>query len=650
MLDGIHEHSPWVAAAAVRRRPYASVAALKRALVEAVRAAPRDARLALVRAHPALAGKAALAGEVTAASTDEQSRAGLLHCSPDELAELRRLNDAYVARFGWPFIVAVRGPRGAGMTRGEIIATFRRRLDAHPDAEFDECLRQIDRIAELRLDERFAARPERGEATWDRAEALARHSDPGFAEEGQLTVTYLTDAHRACAGMIERWMRDAGFDDVAGDAVGNVVGVYRGTTPDAKRLLTGSHFDTVRNGGRFDGRLGILVPIAAVERLHRERRRLPFAIEVIAFAEEEGQRYEATFLGSRAITGSFDCALARPAGRGRRVDARRDAARRAARHRRGDRGARPRPGRLPRLRRGPHRAGAGAERARAAARRRDVDQRRPASSLRGRSASRVMRARRRWACVATRSRRSPSSRCSSSSARRRCPTSSARSASSRCPGGSTNVVPGRCRFTLDIRSTTDAVRDACARRRPRAAEGDLRATRPVVSRRRDDARGGVPERAGLAGALGSGGRVARPADPPDAERRRPRRDEAARGDAAGDAVRARRERRHQPQPARVDAPPTTSSWRSTRSTRSWTGWPEEPAPEVRPPPSGGDTASIHPAGFNASSRTSPRSEVNVGDAPPDCWPTPVMRWSPVSYVFTSPFVSTTSRCASSKYA
>jgi N-carbamoyl-L-amino-acid hydrolase len=90
------------------------------------------------------------------------------------------------------------------------------------------------------------------------------------------------------------------------DAVGNVVGVYHGSDPAAPRLLTGSHYDTVRNGGKYDGRLGILVPMACVRELHRAGRRLPFGIEVVAFAEEEGQRYKATFLGSGALTGDFD--------------------------------------------------------------------------------------------------------------------------------------------------------------------------------------------------------------------------------------------------------------------------------------------------------------------------------------------------------
>ncbi len=142
---------------------------------------------------------------------------------------------------------------------------------------------------------------------WDWAERLATNSDPGYAERGELTVTYLTDAHRAVAQRLAHWMKtDCGFDNVEIDAVGNVVGIYHGTHRNAKRLLTGSHYDTVRNGGKYDGRLGILVPMACVRELHRAGRRLPFGFEVVGFAEEEGQRYKATFLGSGALTGHFD--------------------------------------------------------------------------------------------------------------------------------------------------------------------------------------------------------------------------------------------------------------------------------------------------------------------------------------------------------
>jgi len=101
-------------------------------------------------------------------------------------------------------------------------------------------------------------------------------------------------------------MADCGFDSATIDAVGNVVGRYEAAVPDAKALMTGSHYDTVRNGGKYDGRLGIFVPMACVRELHRQGRRLPFAIEVVGFAEEEGQRYKATFLGSGALIGHFD--------------------------------------------------------------------------------------------------------------------------------------------------------------------------------------------------------------------------------------------------------------------------------------------------------------------------------------------------------
>jgi N-carbamoyl-L-amino-acid hydrolase len=246
-----------------------------------------------------------VARNLTAESTDEQNRAGLTQCSVEEFARIQQLNADYNARFGFPFILAVRGPRGLGLGKQEIIATFARRLDNHPDFECAEAIRNIHRIAEIRLNDKFGHVPTLGNDVWDWQESLARHSDPGFAELGQLTVTYLTDAHRACAQRISGWMRDCGFDEVAIDAVGNVVGRYHPDAADGRYLLTGSHYDTVRNGGKYDGRLGIFVPMACVRELHRAGRRLAVGIEVVAFAEEEGQRYKATFLGSGALIGDF---------------------------------------------------------------------------------------------------------------------------------------------------------------------------------------------------------------------------------------------------------------------------------------------------------------------------------------------------------
>ncbi|MBI5719973.1 MAG: 2-oxo-4-hydroxy-4-carboxy-5-ureidoimidazoline decarboxylase [Burkholderiales bacterium] len=315
LLDGVYEHSPWIAEATWSRRPFASLAALEWAMVQVLAEAGRARQLALIRAHPELAGKAMVSKTLTAESTNEQGKAGLTDCTPEEFAKIQKLNADYNARFGWPFILAVRGPRGskdsAGLNRAEIIATFERRLAGHPDFEFAECLRNIHRIAQIRLNDKFGETPTLGNLVWDWAEQLARHSDPGFAEQGELTVTYLTPAHRACARDLVQWMReDCGFDEVHIDAVGNVVGVYEGSDDrkgqPAPRLLTGSHYDTVRNGGKYDGRLGIFVPMAVVRELKRAGKRLKHGLEVVGFAEEEGQRYKATFLGSGALTGHFD--------------------------------------------------------------------------------------------------------------------------------------------------------------------------------------------------------------------------------------------------------------------------------------------------------------------------------------------------------
>jgi N-carbamoyl-L-amino-acid hydrolase len=307
LLDGLYEHSPWIAEEALAQRPFRSLAHLKHALAQVVRTAELDAQLALIRAHPELAGKAMVAKSLTAESTNEQSKAGLTQCTPEEFERIQQLNAAYNERFGFPFILAVRGPRGKGLPKQEIIDTFARRLDNHPEFELAEALRNIHRIAEIRLGDKFDYVPELGNLTWDAHEELARYSDPGFAEKGQLTVTYLTEAHRECAERIRLWMEaSCGFDEVNIDAVGNVVGRYHGKEPTTKYLMTGSHYDTVRNGGKYDGRLGILVPMTCVRELHRAGKRLPFGIEVVAFAEEEGQRYKATFLGSGALIGHFN--------------------------------------------------------------------------------------------------------------------------------------------------------------------------------------------------------------------------------------------------------------------------------------------------------------------------------------------------------
>ncbi|MGZ5277743.1 MAG: 2-oxo-4-hydroxy-4-carboxy-5-ureidoimidazoline decarboxylase, partial [Caldimonas sp.] len=173
LLAGIYEHSPWVAVRAASRRPFATLARLKRALVEVLDAASHGERLALLRAHPELAGKAMIAKAMTAESAHEQGQAGLTACTPDEFATLQHLNAAYNDKFGFPFMLAVRGPRGDGLGKAQIIAAFARRLENHPDFEFEEALRNVHRVAELRLNDRFGFVPVLGQQAWDCAELLA---------------------------------------------------------------------------------------------------------------------------------------------------------------------------------------------------------------------------------------------------------------------------------------------------------------------------------------------------------------------------------------------------------------------------------------------------------------------------------------------
>ena len=303
-LRGIYEHSPWIPQRAAHRRPFATVAALKLALQAAVASATEDEQLGLVRAHPELAGKAAIAGQLTQESSIEQARSGLNLCSAEEFSTLHRLNADYNFKFGFPFILAVKGPDGNGLTRQAVIETFTRRLKNQRADEMAECLRQIHRIAELRLNDLLQVQLNFGPAIMQWSEIIGAWSD---AEDG-LTCSYMTPAHRRTAAQLADWMREAGMEAHI-DAVGNVVGRYVSGQPDAKTLITGSHYDTVRDGGKYDGRLGILLPLAIVRHLHERGERLPFHLEVIGFAEEEGVRFKSTFLGSNAITGQFDMAL-----------------------------------------------------------------------------------------------------------------------------------------------------------------------------------------------------------------------------------------------------------------------------------------------------------------------------------------------------
>src|SRR6202161_3063494 len=119
-----------------------------------------------------------------------------------------------------------------------------------------------------------------------------------------LTRIFLTPEHRAAAELIMDWMREAGMSAHL-DAIGNVCGRYEGERPGLPSLMLGSHYDTVRDAGRWDGPLGVITAISCVADLNRRGRRLPFAIEVTGFADEEGVRFASTLLGSRAVAGTL---------------------------------------------------------------------------------------------------------------------------------------------------------------------------------------------------------------------------------------------------------------------------------------------------------------------------------------------------------
>ncbi len=149
-FSDVFEHSPWIADAAWRASLTAdqdSPAGLAAAMWAVVEQSDATAKLDLINAHPDLAGRLAIAGDLTADSTSEQASAGLDHCTPEEYKRFQDLNTSYKAKFGFPFIMAVRGSN-----RAAILAAFEQRVDNTPDAEFATALTEIAKIARLRID------------------------------------------------------------------------------------------------------------------------------------------------------------------------------------------------------------------------------------------------------------------------------------------------------------------------------------------------------------------------------------------------------------------------------------------------------------------------------------------------------------------
>ncbi len=148
-LADIAEHAPWMAAAVFTRRPFDCVNSLATAFEEVIDAADEKRQQALIRAHPDLAGRAAIAGDISATSRREQAGAGLDRLTPGEYARFQRFNDRYRDRFGFPFILAIRG-----LDKQSILAAFEQRLLHDEEAEFATALTQVKRIVRLRLQDR----------------------------------------------------------------------------------------------------------------------------------------------------------------------------------------------------------------------------------------------------------------------------------------------------------------------------------------------------------------------------------------------------------------------------------------------------------------------------------------------------------------
>lgn len=151
LLGGIYEHSPWVARRSWPHRPFASLVHLQATMAQVLDSATPDERLGVIKAHPELSGKAAVHTDLTDASRSEQKGAGLDQCSPAEFAQLQEGNRVYGGKFGFPFIIAVKG-----LGRADIIAALHRRCSHSRDEEIAEAVTQIHRIAAFRLAEKIS--------------------------------------------------------------------------------------------------------------------------------------------------------------------------------------------------------------------------------------------------------------------------------------------------------------------------------------------------------------------------------------------------------------------------------------------------------------------------------------------------------------
>ena len=378
-LDGLYEHSPWIAEGArgaAVREPRADEA---RARAWCARPG-REAQLALIRAHPELAGKAMVTKTLTAEIDERAGKAGLTDCTAEEFARIQQLNADYNAKFGFPFVLPC-AARAAPPDQGADHRDVRAAPGQPPRLRTRRVPRNIHRIAEIRLERQVRRHARVRQPGLGLGERLAAEQRSGLCRARR---THRHVSHRCAPRLRQRlahWMKsDCGFDEVEIDAVGNVVGIYHGSDRSAKRLLTGPlrHGAQRRQVRRAPGHPGAdgLRARTAPRQAGACRSTSKWS-----FAEEEGQRYKATFLGSGALTGQFDPAwLEQKDADGVSM---RDAMVHAGLCHRRHSQARARRVEVPRFVEAHIEQGAGAQRDRPAARRRDLDQRQRALRRRG---------------------------------------------------------------------------------------------------------------------------------------------------------------------------------------------------------------------------------------------------------------------------
>jgi allantoate deiminase/N-carbamoyl-L-amino-acid hydrolase len=265
-LGVVFEHSPWVAERAAAQRPFAS----RLQLLDTMRAVVDDAtpaeQLALIRAHPKLGTRGRSASPLTVASAGEQRRAGLAACTPADGVRLEQLNALYLERFGFPYILAVRGHDPAS-----IIANLERRLRSDIESERQAALSQIGAIAAYRLADLVASPP--GPEIVAMLERLLRSS--------------------TASGMVREWMQAAGLEvwpaPGSDSSESDLVGRARGGESTAKTLLAGVCRDEQMSALRYQGRAAFIIAIEVAQQLQHQGARPAFALAVLARPDDAGR-------------------------------------------------------------------------------------------------------------------------------------------------------------------------------------------------------------------------------------------------------------------------------------------------------------------------------------------------------------------------